>query len=69
MHYRTAPKAESHCKAQRSLAFIRPRRKATISDEGRSSVLAICYHNMAIELEHLKEYEKARACHAEAVKV
>lgn len=43
--------------------------KATISDEGRSSVLAICYHNMAIELEHLKEYEKARACHAEAVKV
>ena len=32
-------------------------------------MLAICYHNMAIELEHLKEYEKARACHAEAVKV
>jgi tetratricopeptide (TPR) repeat protein len=39
------------------------------SEDGKSSVLAICYHNMAIELEHLKELEKARECHAQAVKV
>jgi hypothetical protein len=37
------------------------RKAAIISDEGRSSVLAICYHNMAIELEHLREYSPTGA--------